>query len=108
MTVTATPIFIQAPKVLGDVAISTANTNRDGSGTLGTVFSGSANGDKVEHIDITATGTTTAGVIRLYIYNGSTAFLSMRLRRVPRSRHFPTPSTAPFRRIACSFRAAIR
>ena len=75
MAVTATPIFVQAPKILGVAAISTANTNRDGSGTLGTIVTGSTNGDKIEHIDIAATGTTTAGVIRLYIYNGATAFL---------------------------------
>lgn len=71
MPVTAVPIFVQTPKVLGMAQISTANTGRDGSGTLGTVFTGSANGDTVDHIDIVATGTTTAGVVRLFISDGT-------------------------------------
>ncbi len=74
MAVTSTPIFVQAPRcAIGSLA--TANTNRDGSGTLATIFTAGANGSRIEHIDITAYGTTTAGVIRLYIHDGSTAFL---------------------------------
>lgn len=74
MPVTATPIFVQTPRV-AVAAISTANTNRDGSGTIGTILTAGANGTQVDHIDITATGATTAGVVRLFIHNGSTAFL---------------------------------
>jgi hypothetical protein len=74
MAVTATPIFAQTPRHAA-VSISTANTNRDGSGTIGTVFTAGSNGSMIDHIDITATGTTTAGVVRLYVHNGSTAYL---------------------------------
>jgi hypothetical protein len=75
MAVVATPIFGQAVRQ-STVAISTANTNRDGTGTIGTVFTADAtDGSVVERVDITATGTTTAGVVRLYVHNGSTAFL---------------------------------
>lgn len=49
------------------VAISTANTNRDGSGTLGTVHTAGASGARIDRLNITATGTTTAGMIRLFI-----------------------------------------
>lgn len=70
MAVTATPIFVQTP-FAWQGQITTANTNRDGSGTMTTVATGSTNGDKVEHIDIVATGTTTAGVVRLYIGDAS-------------------------------------
>jgi hypothetical protein len=74
MAVTATPIFVQAPRVaVGSLA--TANTNRDGSGTIATVFTAGANGSRIEHIDITAIGTTTAGVVRLYVHDGSSAHL---------------------------------
>jgi hypothetical protein len=74
MAVTSTPIHIQAVKH-APVAISTANTNRDGTGTIGTVYTAGANGTLIERVDISATGTTTAGVVRLYVHNGSTAFL---------------------------------
>lgn len=74
MAVTATPIFGQA---LGSetVAISTANTNRDGTGQILTVMTAGTNGTCIDNIQITAVGTTTAGVVRLYKHNGSTAFL---------------------------------
>lgn len=70
MAVTATPIFIQTPRS-EVVAISTANTNRDASGTLSSAVSAGTNGSKVERIDITATGTTTAGVVRIFVFDGS-------------------------------------
>jgi len=74
MAVTATPIFIQTPKVALQ-SIATANTNRDGTGTIGAVYTAGSNGSKIDHIDICAAGPTTAGVVRLYIYDGSTYFL---------------------------------
>ena len=50
------------------VLISTANTNRDGStGTYGTLMIAGASGSRVDRINITATGTTTAGMIRLFV-----------------------------------------
>lgn len=100
MAVTATPIFAQALRHSA-VAISTANTNRDGTGTIGTVFTANAtNGSGVDHIDICATGTTTAGVVRLYVHNGSTAFL---WKEILVSAITPSATVAAFmRRIDCS------
>jgi hypothetical protein len=74
MAVTSTAIFAQALRNTG-AAIATANTNRDGTGTIGTIFTAGSNGSVIERVDITATGNTTAGVVRLYVHNGSTAFL---------------------------------
>lgn len=74
MAVTATPIHIQGPRA-ASASIATANTNRDGTGTIGTVFTAGSNGSKIDHIKITAAGTTTAGVVRLYLYDGSTYYL---------------------------------
>lgn len=74
MAVTATPIFVQAMRHAA-AAISTANTNRDGTGTIGTIFTAGSNGSLIDHIDVNAVGSTTAGVVRLFIHNGSTAFL---------------------------------
>lgn len=53
------------------VQISTANTNRNGTGTIGTLIIGAASGTRVDDLTITATGTTTAGVVRLFIADPS-------------------------------------
>jgi hypothetical protein len=74
MAVTSTPIFAQAVRHAA-ATISTANTNRDGSGTIGTILTAGSNGTLIDHVDICAIGTTTAGVVRLYVHNGSAAFL---------------------------------
>jgi hypothetical protein len=49
------------------VTISTANTNRDGSGTLATFMAAGSNGSRVDRVNITATGTTTSGMIRFFV-----------------------------------------
>jgi hypothetical protein len=55
--------------------ISTANTNRDGTGTLVTVFTAGTNGSRIDDIIIQATGSTTAGMVRLFLNDGSTTRL---------------------------------
>jgi hypothetical protein len=51
--------------------ISTANTNRNGTGTIVSVMTGATNGTRIDDIYIVSTGTTTAGVVRLFISDGS-------------------------------------
>lgn len=51
--------------------VSTANSNRDGSGTLGTVVTGGASGSVIKKIRISAAVTTTAGAVRLFLYDGT-------------------------------------
>ena len=55
--------------------VSVANTNRDGTGTIVTVFSAGASGSRIDAIDLKAVGTTTAGMIRLFIHDGANARL---------------------------------
>lgn len=52
-----------------------ANTGRDGSGTLVTVFTAGASGSRIDDLTIKATGTTTAGMIRLFLHDGTNARL---------------------------------
>lgn len=66
----ADPVFAVTPKV-GMVQISTANTNRDGTGTLGTVLTAGSSGSVIKKIRVQATGTTTAGVVRLFLDDGT-------------------------------------
>lgn len=52
--------------------VSAANTNRDGTtGTYVTVFTAGANGSRIDDIRINAANTVTAGVVRLFIHDGT-------------------------------------
>lgn len=70
------PIFTLTPQV-ASVAVGTANTARSapGGGTVGTVLTAASNGTRIHRITIKATVTTTAGMVRLWIYTGTTYFL---------------------------------
>ena len=70
MAANTSPIFVDTPK-FGHARISTANTGRDGSGTLGTVYTGTTDGSRISYIRIMATSTTTAGMVRLFIHDGT-------------------------------------
>jgi hypothetical protein len=62
--------FANAPRVAA-VTVSTANTNRDGTGTVGTVITAGTNGTRIDRIRVQAIVTTTAGMVRLFLYDGS-------------------------------------
>ena len=66
--------YASTPKC-GVGQVSVANTNRDGTGTIVTVFSAGASGSRIDAIDLKAVGTTTAGMIRLFIHDGANARL---------------------------------
>lgn len=55
--------------------VSTANTNRDGTGTIATIFTAGSSGSRIDDIYIVATGTTTANVVRLFVHDGTNARL---------------------------------
>jgi hypothetical protein len=56
--------------------VSAANTNRDGAtGTYVTVFTAGAAGSRIDDIRIHAAGTVTAGVVRLFLHDGTTGRL---------------------------------
>jgi hypothetical protein len=55
--------------------VVTANTNRDGTGTLATIFTAGSSGSRVDDIKIQALATTTAGVVRLFLHDGTNARL---------------------------------
>lgn len=55
--------------------VTTANTNRDGTGTIATIFTAGSSGSRIDDIYIVATGTTTANVVRLFVHDGTNARL---------------------------------
>jgi hypothetical protein len=73
--------------------IATANTGRDGAGTLGTVFSPGANGGRIDEITIAAIGTTTAGMVRLFRHDGANARL---WREIPVTAVVPSGTVPAF------------
>lgn len=78
----ADPAFASVNPRVAVGVISTANTNRDGTGTgpATAIFTAPAaaagppvlaGGSKIEEITVIAAGTTTAGKVLLYLYDGS-------------------------------------
>lgn len=63
----STPNFASVALAPDVVQVATANTNRDGTGTLATVTTGTTDGVVIEKVTIKATGTTTAGIIRFFV-----------------------------------------
>ncbi len=55
--------------------VATANSNLDGSGTLGSVLTAALNGTNIQSVNIKSVVNTTSGMLRLFIYNGTTNFL---------------------------------
>jgi uncharacterized membrane protein len=69
----ADPVFAVTPRV-ASVNIATANTNRDGTGTVATLITGAATGTRIAEIVVQAKATTTAGMVRIFLYDGSNYF----------------------------------
>lgn len=70
MAANTDPIFTLIPKI-GIGQLTTANTNKDGTGTIVDLLTGDTDGTRVFRITIEAIVTTTAGMVRLYIYDGA-------------------------------------
>lgn len=70
MPANTTPIFPLTPKCSWGT-IATANTAKDGTGTVVTVFTAGANGARIDQIKVRALGSNVATVMRFFINNGS-------------------------------------
>ena len=68
------PAFAATPRV-GAVSVVTANTNRDGTGTIATCFTAGASGSKVEEIVFKATGDPADSVLVVYLHDGGTYYI---------------------------------
>ncbi len=85
-----TPAFASTPRAALAV-ISAANTNRDGTGILVDLLTAGAAGTRIEHVDLVATGPTTAGMVRLFINDGTSSRL---FRELPVTAITPSASVA--------------
>lgn len=64
------PSFAATPRV-ASVNISTANTNRDGTGTVATLITGASTGTRIAELVVKAKVTTTAGMVRVFLHDGT-------------------------------------
>lgn len=65
------PAFAVTPRIAA-VNIATANTARDGTGTIGTLITGASTGTRVSEIVVKARVSTTDGMVRVFLYDGTT------------------------------------
>jgi len=65
------PNFAATPR-WSAVSIATADTSRTAPTNVGTVFAAGAIGSRIDEVTITAAGTSTANVVRLFLHTGST------------------------------------
>lgn len=88
------PIFPRAP-VIGVALIDTANPNLDGTGAIVDVVAGGADGTRIDSLRVKAIGTTTAGMVRLFLStdNGVTYQL---WREIPVAAITPSATVAAF------------
>lgn len=70
----SSPAFIATAKI-GAGSVSTANTNRDGTGTIATIFTAGASGSKINEIVLKATGDPADSIVNIFIYDGSSYWL---------------------------------
>jgi len=70
----ADPAFAVTPRIAA-VNIASANTNRDGTGTVATLITGASTGTRIAEIVVQAKATTTAGMVRVFLYDGSVYYL---------------------------------
>lgn len=88
------PVFTRTP-VVARGALTLANPNRDGTGTIVTITNGGTDGVRIDQIEIIATATTTAGMVRLFLSldSGATWFM---WREVPVTAIVPSASLQAF------------
>ena len=71
MATNTIPIYSKAGQISwGDSVVKTANTAKDGTGTVVTIFTAGADGGRVDRIRMRPIGTNVATVLRVFINNG--------------------------------------
>lgn len=84
----STPSFASTVKAWG-VSISTADTSRTAPTNVGTLATAGSSGTRIDEINVSAAGTSTENVVRIFLYSGSAYFLLEEIT-VPAT----TPSTS--------------
>jgi hypothetical protein len=67
-----TPAFAATVRT-GFATVNTANTARDGTGTIATVLTAGASGTKVDEISIVAQDNPADSIVNIFLHDGTTA-----------------------------------
>lgn len=70
MPANTVPIYSKAGQISYSATITAANTAKDGTGTVATIFTAGVDGARVERVRVRANGTNVATVLRIFINNG--------------------------------------
>ena len=70
----STPAFASTPRA-AVAAVSTANTARDGTGTIVDILTGVAAGTRVERLVVQTTGDPADSILTIFLHNGTSYFL---------------------------------
>lgn len=97
-----TPNYASTPRA-GSAAISTADTSRTAPTQFGTAMTGAATGTRVDRMVIAATGTTTPGMVRLFLHDGTNYRL---LQEIPVAAAAPSATVQAFN-VAVDFSGGI-
>jgi hypothetical protein len=73
--------------------VTTANAARDGTGTVATIFTAGSSGSRIDDLTIQATATTTAGMVRLFLHDGTNTRL---FREISVSAATPSATVAAY------------
>lgn len=71
---TQNPQFAGSPAI-GAASLSTANANRDGTGTIATILTAGASGTKIEEIVLKSDADPADCTVVFYLYDGTTYFV---------------------------------
>jgi hypothetical protein len=74
MAANTEPVFVKTP-ICKVAAVSSANTNRDGTGTIVDILTAGADGARIEEIVAKATADPADSVLTIFIHNGTSYFL---------------------------------
>ena len=66
--------YASTPKI-GSALLTTADTSLTAPSTVGTVFTAGASGSRIDYIDVQGVATTVAGLINIFIFDGTNYFL---------------------------------
>lgn len=70
----ATAQYASTPKI-GSALLTTADTSLTAPSTVGTVFTAGASGSRIDYIEIQGVASTSAGLVNLFIFDGTNYFL---------------------------------
>lgn len=66
----ATPAYAVTPRI-GFASVTTANTNRDGTGTIVDALTGVAAGTRIERVKIITTGNPADSIVTMFLHDGT-------------------------------------